>query len=811
MSTLINEIPFWHFDENLMVFNDGSLGGGYKLGGLDISCATPEVINRFSQNLENLLISSGDGLRLQVFYKLTPNLKEIIDEHEAISKDAPEVYKPVSKARLSLFKSELKDKRYFKPEIYFFVRSAPFAYKKQFLFDDNKKFKKISVEDYKDHKDKFLRALKQIESSLRSASLDPEELSQNEWFKLCFDYLNLDRSERIGAPELKDKEDLFSDSLTSELCLSDVMATKDGVSIGGLTFQAITLKSLPEGQTYASMIDELTKLSFHFWISQSIHILDQAKEKGKLQLQRRIAHSMAAGSKNVSDLESENKLSNIEELLTDLLEGSMKLLSQDFTLMIWGETNEELDEKSDEVLKAFRNLNQAEGLVETLPSKEAFFKSLPGVCEGLRHKKMKSSNIAHFMPLFSQWEGNKNPVCLFPNRDNGLFALDPFNPELPNWNGICFGGSGSGKSFSITQLMLQFYGQSPRPRVIWIDNGASSQRLLEVLDGEFLDFKLDSGMCINMFDLPEGQLKPSPEKVKLLLAVLEMILKDEDKAGVPKRQKALLEEAIYKIYQKSQGAAPTLSDLKEFLSKHDVLEMRNFSEILYSWTSETAYGKLLDGKTNVKLSKDLVTIEVQSLNAHSELKDVILLLLTSYIQETSSKDFERPYLLIVDEAERLFQTELAKQFVITCYRTWRKFNSGIWCLSQNYKDFMQDKNLRDSLMPNTTSVIILRQRKIDWKDFKETFDFNDTQVEVIKSLEIVKGKYSEFFYLQDEKQTVLRLVPEPLSYWICTSDGNDKAQIAKMEREHPELSKIEILERLAFPKKEEGKNETKAA
>ena len=507
---------------------------------------------------------------------------------------------------------------------------------------------------------------------------------------------------------------------------------------------------------------------------------------------------MAAGSKNVSDLESENKLSNIEELLEDLLEGSIKLLSQDLTVIIWANDEDELDDKADQILKAFKGLNQAEGLVETIPSKEVFFKALPGSCEGLRHKKMKSSNIAHFMPLYSYWRGNKSPVCLLPNRSGGLFALDPFNPKLPNWNGIVFGGSGSGKSFSICQLMLMFYGQSPRPRIIWIDNGASSERLLEVLDGEFLDFKLSSGMCINMFDLPEGQIKPKPEKVKLILAVLELMLKDDNKSGLPKRQKALLEEAIYRIYQKARAKTPTLSDLKSFLENHKVSEMKHFAEILYSWTGDTAYGRLLDGKTNVKLSKDLVTIEVQSLNSHSELKDVILLLLTSYIQETSSQDFERPYLLIVDEAERLFQTELAKQFVITCYRTWRKFNSGIWCLSQNYKDFMQDKNLRDSLMPNTTSVIILRQRKIDWKDFKETFDFNEAQVSVIKSLEIVKGRYSEFFYLQDESQTVLRLVPEPLSYWICTSDGNDKAKIANMQKRYPELKKIEILENLAF-------------
>ena len=95
--------------------------------------------------------------------------------------------------------------------------------------------------------------------------------------------------------------------------------------------------------------------------------------------------------------------------------------------------------------------------------------------------------------------------------------------------------------------------------------------------------------------------------------------------------------------------------------------------------------------------------------------------------------------------------------------------------------------------------------KLTGGNFQETFDFNSAQVAAIKSLDIVKGEYSEFFLIQDEKQIVLRLVPEPLSYWICTSDARDKAQIAELEREHPDLSKIEILKTLAF--KQEDRQE----
>jgi type IV secretory pathway VirB4 component len=305
---------------------------------------------------------------------------------------------------------------------------------------------------------------------------------------------------------------------------------------------------------------------------------------------------------------------------------------------------------------------------------------------------------------------------------------------------------------------------------------------------------------MNMFDLEPGEKEPSSAKIKLILAVLELILKDQDQKGLPKREKALLEEAIFEVYKQSE--VPTLSDLKNLLASHPVLEMKKYAQVLFSWTGGTAYGKMLDRKTNIKLSRDLVTIEIKGLANHSELKDILLLLLTSHIQDTAASDMTRPYLLICDEAERFFKSgELAKQFIITCYRTWRKYRASIYCLSQNYKDFLSDPELADALLPNTTSVIILRQRKIDWKDFQEAFDFNDAQLEAVKSLEIVKGKYSEFYYMQDENQAILRLVPEPLSYWICTTDGGDKARILEMEQKYPGLQKIEILKKLAFGEK----------
>ena len=808
------QMPFWHFDKDFLVFSDGSLGAGFELKGMDISSMSCDGINTINRGLGNLLASLPEGLSLQVFYQVMPNVGDLICRHKAIStgkvasnpsksSDAgktSDTTGDIAQARFSFLDANHRGENYFAPDIFLFARSEPHKYQRQSFWQKDAGFQQISQSQYLAHKEAFQRNRKQLETLLKQIGLAPQSLSKERWFELLFQYFNLSRQQTVGTAKLRQAEDLFSPSLAEQVALTDMTVHKDFLKCGEYAFQVVTMKGLPESSTYASMVETLTKLPFHFWLVQNIHLKDQKKERTKLQVQRRWAHSMATGSQNVSDLESESKFTHTESLLKELLEGSEKLVSSDMNVLFWAKNPSELLEKSQEVLKAFKDMNGAEGIIETLPCLDAFMQSFPGSCRGLRLQKMKSSNASHLMPLYREWQGNRRPVCLLPNSSGCLFSIDPFAPELPNWNGLIFGGSGAGKSFTISQLMLQFGGQHPKPKMIWIDNGASSQRLLEVQGGEFMDLSLDSGLCLNPFDLDPRQSRPTNSKMKLILAVLESILKEEENRGLPKREKALLEETIAKTYETCHPRVPTLSDLKKVLEGHPALQMQHFAQVLYSWTGNTAYGKMLDGPSTVQLTKDLITIEVKGLDSYPDLQNVLLLLLTDFIRREAARDLRTPYLLIIDEAWKLFETPSGRSFALEAYRTFRKYNGGIWCISQNYKDFLSSEEVKNAIFPNTTSLFILKQKKIDWKDFQQAMDFTHEETQVIKSLHIEKGKFSEFFFMQDENKAVLRLVPDPLSYWICTTDGNDKAKIQEIEAQHPNLTKMEVLKQIANSK-----------
>ena len=151
------------------------------------------------------------------------------------------------------------------------------------------------------------------------------------------------------------------------------------MELGKTYFWAITLKNLPEEETHACMIEDLlTGLPFHFVLSQTVEVCHQKRETEKLELSRRLAHSMASGAKNVSDLESESKLQHIEELLSELLGGSEKIVKSGLSIIVWDTSPAELENKAEEVLKSLRELGQAEGLMETLTVWDVFRDTMPG-------------------------------------------------------------------------------------------------------------------------------------------------------------------------------------------------------------------------------------------------------------------------------------------------------------------------------------------------------------------------------------------------------------------------------------------------
>jgi hypothetical protein len=496
-AALTKKLEVWGFEEGFTIFNDKSLGFGFKIKPLDISCESDEKINQIKVQLRSLLSALPSGIDVQFVQKIDKAGFQDLDEHLEFSVNAAPIIKQVAKIRHEKF-SKLNAVGALPGQQNLILVRVP--------FDEDLHFK-IRAFDLKigqahdDIEYKFAKAMaraqsvrSEFEQNLLSAGFTTERLSPPEIVLGIFESWNPNHS--LGLGEF-DETDIRDKVLVSEL----VKEVK-GFRLGAIHHRVVTLKILPE-QTFAGMAASLAELPFSSRLYLSFHVPDQTREIEWLKLNRRMAYALVVGKRGVSDVESEAKFQDIEELLTEVVKGGEKIFSVSLAVVLRSEDEAELDGQVNQVLQVMRELSGSEGFMETYAAFDIFSAcTFPNARNTERSRRIKSSNLADLLPVFGLWLGFEKPSVLLRSRMGSLFRFDPFSPELSNANQIISGGSGSGKSY-LTNLMV---GQmlSQNPRVFILDVGGSYQRTCELLNGQYIPLSIATGLSMNPFDRNHG-------------------------------------------------------------------------------------------------------------------------------------------------------------------------------------------------------------------------------------------------------------------------------------------------------------------
>ncbi len=536
--------------------------------------------------------------------------------------------------------------------------------------------------------------------------------------------------------------------------------------------------------TFAGMIAGLLRLPFHYDLILSVVVPPQTKEMEKLKAKRRMAHSMASGPANrVSDLESESKLSSTEELMRELINTGQKVFTFELTFILKSDPSKEglrqLDVSTRELLSRLRSLNGAEGLVESLAGWKIFKNNLPGAPKAqVRGKRIKTNNLADLLPLYGPRLGDAIPSVLFRNRLNGLVSYNPFDQNLPNYNCLVTGSAGAGKSFLNNFVLLQEIAKGTRAFII--DIGGSYKKLTEALGGQYIEINLSDEYAINPFHIPDSAIEPSDQKIKSLLAIIETMVSENDSVKLPKLDRVLLEKAILKTYddQRKKGKVPCLSDLSKTCLESGESQLQNFSKMLFSWTGERPYGKLLDKQGSLKTDSLITTFDLKGLSAFPDLQAVIILILTEFILTQVDQDKTTTKRILLDEAWQFLKSEASANFMEYCVRTLRKTGSGITFITQGVDEIVAS-SIGAAILNNTATKFVMLQRG-DSAVLRDVLKLNPQEINLIESLGQKKGYFSEGFMIEGDHRQVIRVYPQPLEYWLSTSDARDNEYIKNL-------------------------------
>jgi len=129
----------------------------------------------------------------------------------------------------------------------------------------------------------------------------------------------------------------------------------------------------------------------------------------------------------------------------------------------------------------------------------------------------------------------------------------------------------------------------------------------------------------------------------------------------------------------------------------------------------------------------------------------------------------------VDEAWTLLRTATTAQFLEDVLRTYRKLNAAAILVTQQVSDF--EGRAGEAIRANAPNRIYLRQTPETVLAMERLLDLSPPEKRLLAGLVTVKGKFSEMLVVSTAGRGVARLVPDPLLYWIATSDPADQARL----------------------------------
>lgn len=789
MNDALNQhLQIWGFDGNEIIFSDGSLGFGLEATPVDPTCWDDDRSNSFAERVGQFLNSLPTGTDIQFIQDIEAGNSARITAHRKLAEQSTnDVAVALTKARAD--RLEALDQAGSLPvhALKIFVRRPPAQQllSRPSLLSKERLFQPIAEERLHQEILQLKRLRENIGQELRSLGLSSRELTADEITRILYRQWNPSRRLDLASYDPED--------LRGSLLYSDVGVSLHGFCIGETHFRLLSLKTMPD-QTASGMMALLRELPFNSRLFVTIQIPDQTKEIESLQTQRRIAYSMAVGKRNgVSDIESTAKFQDLEELLEQMIAQGQKVFRVSVTALLQHSDEEELQTQVDFALSKFREMNGAEAMQETLAAFDIFSQvALPNVRNKERTRRIKTSNLCDLLPLYGPWAGHEIPRILLRSRQGGLTGFDPFDASLSSGNQLISGGSGSGKSVLANVLLLNLLKENPK--VYFVDVGGSYKKLTENLSGQYVDLGVDDSLAINPFDLAVGEAEPSSHKIKFLVGLVEIMAKEDHEHRLPRLARAEIEEAIQKVYKTSK--VPRFSDLRKILLEHPDKEIQIYGKILAPWCGDTPFGRFLDRATTVELKRDIVAFDLKGLESYPDLQAVCLYIITDLVWREVQADRSRMKFIVFDECWKLLKDEAGITFIEEVFRTVRKYFCSATAISQDLLDFL-DSKIASALLPNCPVKWILMQNQSDLTRMREALGLNENEIALIQSLHQEKGEYSEAFLVAGHNHAVAVIEPTPLELWIATTDPRDLSLIERFRREHPELSQIEVLKRLA--------------
>ena len=801
--------------DNVAVQMNGSLVAGYELGGLHSYYGSDDDRNRTKGLLEALVRSLPErSMRMQVRFEIAEGTGDLIGRYNAQQRNPSAALQALDRERVETWRTRDAAGYYLRDFLHAYFIWDPKIHHQAPDFEWKRRMKgangggwslsatKCMERTRREHQDllaEFNSLMSGVESTLEATGMRARRLTHPEMFLEIKRALNPLAGDML--PYRPPEQSLAYDSARSQMAnvnLEDEL--DDYLKLGGLLYSWITLKDLPDA-TFPGILRELLQMDFPLVINAEVSLPDHAKVvkkyKGRLRKMLAAQRDIHGGFRlNVDAQVAERQLVKV---LEDVISSSSKTCQLSLVLAVRTskparnrqereEAERTLADRRQRVLHALARMNGARGILEMLAQKRMFFGGLPAMAEeNKREIDMLTLNAADLLPVERPWPGTPHsPLALFETPTRQLIPFSPFDSSLGDANLLVMAKSGGGKTF-MAQLFLLMMARA-NALISILERGDSYRPLVELMGGRSIDVSLEGAETINPWDLPPGQTAPGKEKIAFLKNLTLHMIGDS-----PGSDRTLLDnllsDAIARTYKRCairySNPIPTFNDLREELAnwrdeerlERTIDEAKLAAIKLRLWTGEKGiYSKLFDSPTTMRLDSNWLFFNIEGLSSDPTLETAMSMLIANATAERASGRSGQPSITVLDECWALLDSPTLAPEVVQLFRTARKRHGSVWGISQTVEDFVgtesQPRVHGPGILKNATTKIV-GQQPGDTTPLAKHLFLNPVAINEVKEFSAPrKGRGAEALLVLGEKAEttqVIRLVPTPIDYWVCTT------------------------------------------
>ncbi len=804
------QIDLYRIESGILIGVTGALGMGFVIEPRDILLQADETIADFENRTRKFLNALPEGAVLHFIARSREGDESLLKSYRDSLSGEDHLSRTLLASKVRFWRQH----PFFKKDLFLFVSISPQKRKVRasWLPDISLAFGKkahcASEIEFEKTKEAIYSVSGEVSEGLKALGFGVRPLLDSETAGYLYELLNPSYADQNVSGERLLKAVPYGverASLRSRLLLNLPVSDHSDFYLNGYFHQGINLCALPEETTLKSIRDFEKELGRDYLLTLTLEVPDQEKEKAQIKREGNYARAKSFFSRG-PDHEAVAKAGEADEFLSELATTWDKILYASLAVLVKGKTQEAVRERSGNVLRAFRRLGGAEGIVDHMNHDRLFLTFLP--IQGEENPlafPVPSSAAAHLLPVQGSWKGTEGQGILLKTWRDEPLLLDLFDPKLTAKHAVMLGATGAGKSFFTSYLLLHFLMAAKEHEVIVIDLGGSYRKLSQTLGGAYFEVECSENYALNPFPSKSALFPREGDADSTFLQFLKELLQRMIAPAKPwaASEKMILERVLRDVYRSlAENEAPLLGDIEKGLrefsggDEEDKRKAYQFSKELALFT-QGEYGKILNRKGTFDFNARFTVFDLRKIARYPELQEILLFIIP-FALKRKFENLAIKKILVLDECWQLLKESQGTELVEVFYRTARKLNAGVLSISQNPEDFLESK-ISGVMVNNSPIKYILRLKKGHEK--LAAFGLNENEILAARELEVRPGHYSEVFIKFDDHGVIAKVEPNPLEYWIATTDPADLAQETKLRIAEPRKTDFEIFETLArlFP------------